>query len=453
MTRSASGRCSRRRFLVTAAAGGALALPVPVAAAAAGRGAAVAPGERIGLGLIGICAMGRGHLALSLRNRDVEVLAVCDVDRWRRDQAKASVENAYRDAPGRAAYRGCDVYTDLRELLDRDDIDAVFIATGDRWHVPAGVLAAKAGKDVYCEKPLSLTLGEARAMITVARRYGCVFQVGQQQRSTPEFITACALVRDGVLGRVTHVYVCFPGTSADVNLPPEPTPESVDWDLWLGPAPWRPFSGQFHHVGQPRHVVPWHFCRDFGGGNLTSNAVHAFDIVQWGLGMDSSGPVRICPPETGKVPSLTYTYAGGTLLQVDWQLDPARHFVPKGWNPATRIENFGALFVGEKGWIHVGREGYLRSYPEEIVAGGVDASGERSPVVRHHNDWLQAIRTRTRPACDVEMGARAAMVAHLGCIAHWTARELVWDPVREEFAGDDAANRMRVRPMREPWRL
>jgi predicted dehydrogenase len=433
-----------------------VAAPTAVAAAAAGRGDAVAPSERIGLGFIGIGMMGRGHLRLSLSNPGFEVRAVCDVDRWRREQAQATVEEAYAEARAGGRYRGCAAYVDLRELVDREDIDAVFVATGDRWHVPASILAAKSGKDVYCEKPLSLTIAEARAAVQVARRYGTVFQVGLQQRSTFEFQRACDLVRGGRIGRVKIVYVCFPGTNAEINLPAEPVPDGLDWDMWLGPAPYRPFNGQFHHYGQPRFVVPWHICRDFGGGNLTSNAVHAFDVVQWGLGMDESGPVKITPPETGAVPSLTYEYAGGTLLQVDWQLQKDKHFVPPGWDVATRIENFGAVFVGEEGWIHVGREGFLRSHPAEILTGAPPAETgpfDPNPVRRHHSDWLDSIRTRRRPACDVGAGAQSVIVSHLGCIAHWTGRALVWDPAAEEFAGDEEANRLRSRAMREPWRL
>jgi predicted dehydrogenase len=328
----------------------------------------------------------------------------------------------------------------------------VVIATGDRWHALAAVMAAKAGKDIYCEKPMSLTIQEARTMVDTVRRYGRVFQTGLQQRSTPEFHRACELVRNGRIGPVRRVYVGHPGTCGDVNPPAEPTPAGLDWNLWLGPAPWRPYNRQFHHYGRPQRVVPWDFCRDFGGGNLTSNAVHAFDVVQWGLGMDQSGPVEIIPPETNRHSSLTYRYANGALLRVKWKLDRETDPVPKGWDVNTQIRNFGALFVGDDGWIHVGREGYLASYPAEIVeqsAGGADPA---RPVANHHQDWLDCIRTRRQPVCDVAIGCRSTTVSHLGCIAHWTGRTLRWDPAKEEFIGDDEANRLRSRAMREPWR-
>ena len=444
----------RRQFLQRAAAGGMIAAPWVLRSSALGKDGAVPPSDRVTLGFIGVGMMGQGHLRGCLKYPEAQVLAVCDVDRWRRENAKTAVEQTYAAGQAGGTYRGCRAYNDLRELLARDDIDAVVIATGDNWHGLATVLAAKAGKDVYCEKPISKTIREARAMVETARRYGRVAQIGLQQRSTPEFIRACRLVQSGRIGKVKIVYVVFPGASSDVNLPAEPVPEGLDWELWLGPAPWRQFNGRFHHYGRPPRVVPWDFCRDFGGGNLTSNAVHAFDVVQWGLGMDESGPLEIITPETGQYPSLTYKYPGGVLLQVvDWKLDGQRHFVPEGWDVKTRIQNFGAVFVGEEGWIHVGRQGYLESFPKEIVERPSSGAEPWHPVNNHHQDWLQCIKTRKRPACDVAIGCRSTIVSHLGCIAHWTGRSLKWDPVKEEFVGDEEANCLRSRAMRPPWRV
>lgn len=443
-------KITRRAFVTRSAA--ALAAPYIVRASALGLGAAVAPSNRITLGFIGIGMMGQGHLGHCLQYGDAQVLAVCDVDKWRRDRAKAAVEAAYAQRAGK--YRGCRAYNDLRNLLARDDIDAVVIATGDRWHAPATVLAAKAGKDIYCEKPVSLTISGARAMVTAVCRYARVFQAGLQQRSTAEFRIATQLVRDGAIGKVRVVYVNHPGTCGDVGLPPEPVPAGLDWDLWLGPAPWHPFNRRFHSYGRPPHVVPWHFCRDFGGGNLTSNAVHAFDVVQWGLGMDSSGPVTITPPGVGKAPVLTYKYANGVLCRVvPGRLDKRFGFVPEGWNLSTRITSFGALFVGEKGWIHVGRSGYLQCFPPKILKQATALRGRKGSVSSHHRNWFDCIRTRNRTACDVSAGCQSTIVSHLGCIAHWTGRSLKWDPAGEVFAGDSEANRWRARAMRPPWRL
>jgi predicted dehydrogenase len=455
---SAGGTIGRREFLgrsaaaVGAGVAASVAAPLIVPASALGRDGAVAPSARIGMGFIGIGRMGQGHLRCFTGYPDAQIIAVCDVDSWRRQNAKETVEKAYVEARAGGKYAGCGAHNDLREMLARKDIDAVLIATGDRWHVPAGILAAKAGKDIYCEKPMSLTIREARAMIEMVRKQGRVFQVGLQQRSTAEFRKAVELVGAGKIGKVKHIYINFPGVSSDVTLPEEPVPEGLDWDLWLGPAPKRPFNHRFHEYGQPKNVIPWYFCRDFSGGNLTSNAVHAFDVVQWALGTDGSGPVEIIPPETKAVPSLTYRYASGVILQVDWKLDPAKHFVPKGFDPATPIQNFGALYIGEEGWIHVGREGYLKSFPESIV-GSAPHGKMGHPVPDHHANWLECIRTRKMPVCDVAIGGGSTIVAHLGCIAHWTGRALKWDPAKEEFLGDEEANRMRSRAMREPWKL
>jgi predicted dehydrogenase len=441
---------TRRALLGRAAA--AAAAPYVLAAAARGADGAVAPSSRITLGFIGVGMMGRGHVRCCVSYPEAQVLAVCDVDRWRREDARNTVETAYAERRAAGTYRGCEIYNDLRKVLARRDVDAVLIATGDRWHALATVMAAAAGKDVYCEKPASLTVAEAVAMVEAIHRYGRVFQTGLQQRTSAQFRKACALVQAGAIGRVRNVYVGFPGTSDDVGLPPEPVPDGLDWDLWLGPAPWRPFNGRYHIYGRPPRVVPWDFCRDFGGGNLTSNAVHAFDVVQWGLGMDGRGPVRVEPPETGRVPSLTYTYPGDITCQVTWRLEPGKHAVPPGWDPATQVQNFGALFAGDDGWIHVGRQGYLAAHPASILDRPVPAEAGGG-VPSHHQDWLDCIRTRGRPASDVVSGCGSAIVAHLGCIAHWTGRALAWDPVRKVFPDDEGANRWLARPMRSPWAL
>lgn len=450
MVARGNGSLSRRGLLKNLSA---LALPTFLPGRAVCGAGRLPPSERITLGFIGVGVMGRGHLTWFLKYPDVQVLAVCDVDSWRRENARQMVHSAYAAEQPDGTYRGCAAYNDLRELLDRPDIDAVVISTGDNWHGVATVLAAEAGKDIYCEKPISLTIYEAQAMVRAVRRFGRVFQTGLQQRSAPEFHLACNLVRRGGLGKVKHVYVNFPGTSEDVDLPAEPVPDGLDWDLWLGPAPWRPYNRRFHPYGPPQGVVPWHFCRDFGGGNLTSNAVHAFDIVQWALDMDHSGPVEIIPPDTGQVPYLTYRYATGTVLEVVPRLDPRHHEIPPDWDENTTIQPFGALFVGEEGWIHVGRQGFLQAYPPHLIEGYLARYDHVVAVGNHHRDWLEAIKTRRRAVADVEKGCRSTIVSHLGCIAHWTGRRLQWDPEREEFVNDEHANRLRRRVMRPPWQI
>jgi len=446
---------SRRTFLKSA--GAAALAPCAfriIPASALGADGATAPSNRIALGLIGIGMVGQGHLQGFLQAAEAQVVAVCDVDRWRRENAQATTDQAYAAQRTSGTYRGCAAYNDLRDLLARDDIDAVFIATGDRWHGVATVLAAQAGKDVYVEKPISLTIAEARAMVQAVRRYDRVCQCGLQQRSTREFRLACQLVRDGALGKIQAVYVPGPGTSAEVNLPAEPVPDSLDWDLWLGPAPWRPFNHRFVYLGKPLNVVPWDFCRDFGGGSLTSGTVHAFDVVQWGLGMDHAGPVEVIPPAAGSYPDLTYKYPDGVLVQVvPGRLNRNRQPIPTGWDESTPLHAFGALFVGERGWIDVGREGYIQSFPADLIK---NYPPEYEPLIAgesHHRNWFEAIRARSRPACDVAVGCQSTIVSHLGCIAYWTGRALKWDPAHDQFLADDEANRLRSRAMREPWRV
>ena len=445
--------CSRRAFLRNSAA--TILAPSVLPASAIGADGTIAPSNRITLGFIGVGFMGqRHHVTRFVQYPEAQVLAVCDVDRWRRENARATVEAAYANRQTSGTYRGCTGHNDLRELIAREDIDAVLIATGDRWHAPATIMAAEAGKDIFVEKPVSLTISGARAMVQAACRYGRITQVGLYQRSAAEFQLACRLVQDGALGKIKRIFVINAGVSNDVELPAEPVPDGLDWNLWLGPAPWRPFNHRLHQYGESKGVVPWNICRDFGGGALTSNTVHAFDTVQWALNMDNSGPVEILPPATGDFPDLTFKYPGDVLVHVvDKRLDPNKHIIPDGWDELTSIENFGALFVGERGWIHVGRSGYITSSRPELVADGPGRYVRFVALERHQRDWLEAIRTRRQTVCDVSVGCQSTIVAHLGCIARWTGRALKWDPATEQFLGDDEANRMRRRAMRQPWHV
>jgi predicted dehydrogenase len=291
-------------------------------------------------------------------------------------------------------------------------------------------------------------------MVEAVRRYGRVCQIGLQQRSASEFRAACKLVQQGALGKIETVYVKFNAASSEVELAPEPVPEGLDWDLWLGPAPWRPFNSRFHFYGPPKNVVPWDFCRDFGGGDLTSNAVHAFDFVQWALEMDSSGPEEIIPPESGLVPDLTFKYPGGVLLRaLENRLDSKIHPIPKGWDEITSLQMFGALFVGDEGWLHVGRFGYLVSNPPQIARPFHQPQEQWPATDNHRRDWLDSIRTRGQPTCDVAVGCRSTTISLAACIARWNAKALKWDAAQSHFVADEQANRMRQRAMRAPWRV
>jgi len=402
---------TRRGFLKAMAATPIVA-PLVINASALGANG-TPPSERLTLGFIGVGGQARGHLGMGSRE-DCQTLALCDVNR-------ARIEEFASDP-------SITLYSDFRELLARDDIDAVVISTPDHWHAIPAIEAAKAGKDIYCEKPLSLTIREARAMVNAARRYGRVFQTGSQQRSSREFRFACEMVRSGRIGQLRSIEVYVGGPSEDCYLPEEPVPPGVDWDTWLGPAPWRPCHRQLLYGG----FRPF---RDYSGGGMTDWGAHHFDIAQWGMGTDDTGPIEIIPPDGKDVRWLTYRYASGVTVT---------HGGPGGR---------GVVFNGTEGKIEVDR-GYLRTWPDTLMRTPTgpdevhlyDSSG-------HHEDWLRALRTRQKPICDVEIGCRSVTVCHLGNLAYWLKRPLRWDPGKEEFVGDPEANRWLDRPKREPWTI
>jgi len=475
---------NRRQFLGgSAAAGALLAAPSLIPSSARGADGRAAPSEQIGVGLIGRGRMSRGHLRRMLNNPGVRVLAVCDVDQVRREEARGVVEKQYADERPSGAFRGCAAYNDYREMLARPDIDAVIIVTPDHWHAVQAIDAAKAGKDIYCEKPLSLTIQEGRRLVEVVRRYDRVFQTGMQRHSNEVFRKVCRFIRGGGLGKIKAVFTTaapfrnyiggaqfapYRGgamqleklgeslTAMDVPLPAEPVPEGLDWDLWVGPAPWRPYNLCYHTNKIPVGVVPWNFCVDFGHGGLSNHTVHSFDLIQWALGVDESGPAEVIHPNTGDYPTLTYRYANGTLLHMI-HLGGRTGGLP-AYNPIPGKKAlggmFGGLFVGERGWIDAFADSRLECQPKEVAdALGLGAAQISEDSHDHHENWLECIRTRRRPVCDVEIGHRAASVGHVGDVAWWTGRSLTWDPAKEEFAGSEEANRLRSRVLRPPWRI
>jgi predicted dehydrogenase len=409
------------------------ALPLIVPGTALG-GAPKAASDRITLGFIGVGIQNRGHLGHFLGMQDVQVLAVCDVDTTRREHAKNTVEKRYAKNQKSGQYQGCAAYVDFRDLIARSDIDAVVIATPDHWHAIPVLEACKAKKDIYCEKPLTLTIREAKAMIDAVRKYGRVFQTGSQQRSDREFRVACELVRSGRIGKIKTVNVNVGGPSRPCDLPEENLEPGLDWDRWLGPAPKRPYNSVLSPRGVHNHFPNWRSYREYSGGAMTDWGAHHFDIAQWGLDMDHSGPVEIIPPDDPKADrGVRYLYANGVELVHG----------PGG----------GVQFIGTEGEITVNR-GVLQSKPENIIKeplGDKDVHLYRSPG--HQRDWLNCIRSRKLPICDVEIGARSVTVCHLGNLAYWNHRKLRWDPSAWHFVGDPEANGWLDRPRRDPWQL
>jgi hypothetical protein len=454
---------TRREFLGRAAAmSGIAAGPWLVPASARGADGAVAPARRITVGLIGKGVMGSGHLRRLVSDPAVQLLAVSDVDRVRCEEGQRHAEEAYAADRASGTYRGCAGYNDFRDLLARPDIDAVVIVTPDHWHALQTIAAAWAGKDVYCEKPLSLKIDEGRRLVETVRRYGRVFQTGTQYRSIPTIRHVCEFVRAGGLGRVKSVFTLWgkvqvggAGPSyAPLNpdLPAEPVPEGLDWDLWVGPAPWHPYN-HLYHRNPPPGVVPWSFCEDFGVAAVTGYHSHAADVIQYALGVETGGPVEILHPAGGAFPTLTCRYANGTLLHLvdHWgQVKELYHAVP---DTARLAGNFGGVFVGERGWLtSMTGGGPIEGGPEELFREMNLATREANPGTNHHHaNWFDCIRTRQWPSCSEELGHRSASLGHLVIIAHQLQRSLKWDPAREEFIGDEEANRLRSRAMRAPW--
>jgi predicted dehydrogenase len=421
-----------RRGFLKAAAGAAAVVGLPDIVPSSVFGAA-APSERITLGFIG-CGKQSQHLMRSLLGSPgTHVVAACDVDKLKLERSsKGIVDKHYADRKD-GSYKSCDAYHDFRDVVARPDIDAVVISTPDHWHAAISVAACRAGKDIYCEKPLTQTVAEARAMVNAVRKYNRVFQTGSMQRSSQEFRFACELVQNGYIGDIKHVTVGVGGPPEDKPLPPEPVPDYLDWDMWVGPAMWRPYNNDLApHIsfdGFPN----WRYHSYYGGGGMTDWGAHHFDIAQWGLGMDGAGPVEILPPDGKDIKVLTYKYANGI--------------------PMTRDNANGVLFEGTTGKVEVNR-GYLKTWPDNLKDQTLGPDKIHLYNSKNHfTDWLDAIRKRSKPICDIEVGASSVIVCHLGNIAYTLQRPLKWDPAREVFLGDDEANRLLSRPYRGPWQL
>ena len=407
---------TRREFLKKTGAAG-LALPYILTSNALGQGETPPASDRIALGAIGVRNQGGGLLKGNAKN----TVAVCDVDQSILAGAKKTVEEA--------TGQPCAAYSDYRAMLERDDLDAVVIATPDHWHALTTIHACQAGKDVYCEKPLTLTIAEGRAMVKAARENECIVQTGSQQRSSNNFRLACELVRNGRIGKLERIAISIGDPSEEQYFPEQPVPEGLDWDRWLGPAPWAPYNSE---RCSGSYGGGWRRVREYSGGMTTDWGAHHFDIAQWGMGMDHSGPVEFFPPG-GEFKYMTSRYANGVIME--------------------RRSGNGVEFYGTKGSIYVNR-GKLSSKPANIIKEPIGPDEiHLYNSGNHHANWLDCIETRRRPICDVEVGCRTISVCHLYNIAYWLKRPIKWDPVKEEIIGDEEASRWLVRPMRAPWHL
>jgi predicted dehydrogenase len=428
-------RVSRRQFLH-----GAVAAPLVFSGI---RATAAAANERITLAFIGVGMMGRGHLGGHLGSADVQVVAVCDIEPTRRETAKKQVETKYAEAMKKGTYKGCDAYSDYREVLARKDIDAVVIATPDHWHAIPCVEAARAGKHIYCEKPLTHTISEGRKIVDAVKKAGVVFQTGSQQRSEfgNNFRKAVEYVRNGRIGKLKTIHIGDGVGASPVvcDLPTQEVPAGVDWERWIGPAPMRGYNVELCPKGIHGHFPRWRAYREYAGGYLADMGAHHFDIAQWALDMDGSGPVKIDPPEKGDK-GLKFAYANG--VEMFHGAD----------NPPKGMQN-DCVFVGTEGTIYAGRGG-LGSNPATILTTPLAEGTFRVyPSNNHRRNWLDCIRTKKETICTAEIGNRSATVCHLANIGYQLRTALRWDPVQERFIDNVAANKLLEREYRAPWKL
>ncbi len=425
---------TRRGFLKTA--GAAVAAPYVVTSSAWGAAGRASASNRINTALIG--SGGRGQQIMAGGDR---VLAVCDVDAKHRQAAKAAIDK-------RTGNQDCKAYGDFREVLARDDIDAVVVAAPDHWHVPIASAAVKAGKAVYVEKPLTVSIREGRMLADLVQRYGAILQVGSQQRS-PEyekFTRACELVRNGRIGELKTVRVEILTRSGNNNpWAPRRVPPELDYEMWLGPAPWSPYHPARVHY-------KFRFVSDFSGGDLTNWGAHHLDIAQWGIGADGSGPLEVVGRGKRNASGIhdtfydlhvDFRYAGDVTVEL-------RSLAGSG--------SGGVRFQGTEGWIFVGRDG-MDAQPKSLLTARIGPNdlhlAPPQQAGSHMGIWLDCVRAKSAKGLNVpvEVGHRSATVCHLANIAMELGRELKWDPAAEQFVDDDQANRMTYRPARQPWRL
>lgn len=394
----------------------------------------LAPSDIISLGFIGTGKQGRGLTSSFLNTNEVRIAALSEVYQAKAQLTLDRIKMHYEKNTQLGTFSEIPVYQDFRELLNRKDIDAVVIATPDHWHAAMAVRAAEAGKDIYCEKPLSLTVREGRAMVNAAQKHKKVFQTGSMQRSWPEFRQTAELIRNGYIGEVKSIKVNVGAPPITYNLAEEKLPEGLDWGKWLGPNESVVFNSELAPPTSKDVFPNWRLYREFGGGMVTDWGAHMFDIVQWSLGMDDSGPVEVSVPDGKEIKFLTYKYENGiTMTHEKWE-----------WNNAIH-------FVGTEGEIKVQRK-KIETTPislKDKVIGKTEKHVYKSE--NHYKDFLDAMRNRSKPICDVEVGHRTASVCNIGNIAYRLNRSLKWDPKKEIFIDDKEANALLGRKMNKEW--
>ncbi|MBL8226924.1 MAG: Gfo/Idh/MocA family oxidoreductase [Bryobacterales bacterium] len=436
---------TRRAFLQTAACAFPTIVPSYVLGLRhADASQSMPPSERVHMGFVGVGSMGTGHLRGTLQYPDVRVTAICDVRDAHRERAKTMVDRHYGD-------HACKVHNDFREFMARTDVDAVLIATPEHWHPLIGMEAARRGKHMYYEKPMSVCHADAVSVREEVLRHGVIFQFGTQQRSSHYFRHACELARNGYIGEVKKIYIGSAGGGKPdvVQAHPGPVPAGFDYDMWLGPAPWSPYSDE-------RVSRAWMMIHDYGLGSLSGAwGIHDVDFAQWANDTDSTGPIDV--EAEGQfyedIRDVMWSWTaehkyrnGVTLVHMD--LATAKKRVPQ-----FQFGSMATVIEGSKGWIWVSRQG-MRTHPADLVQTAIRADGKRvAKYDDHRRNFLDAVRTGRPALSPVTAAVRAEAICQQADIAMRLRRKLRWNPETERFVDDDAANRMLSRPMRSPWRV
>lgn len=417
---------SRRSFLgKSLLTAGGIAMPLIVPGRVLGLNGGTAPSKRITMGGLGIGRRGSSDLAVLLDEPDVQFVAIADI----RAERRLAVKEMAAKKPN---HGDCAMYRDFRDMLARPDIDALLIATGDRWHSLASILSAKAGKDMYCEKPCSTNIADSLALAEAMRRYGRIYQAGTQRRSVSNFAFAVELARTGKLGRLhtVHANTLAPGTKLDwLPAEPEPDREICDWDLWLGPCPWRPYNSRYVSGGWRNHF-------DFHGGGILEWGSHTIDLCQWANDADATVPVEYEPNEGGCVAR----YANGVKLVMR----------STGW---MGLGTCSVRFEGDEGWVETGDSGEIKVFPEYLNAKRNVQRRAGTHPGGHLREFLDCVKTRARTSANGDVACQSHIASHAAYVAWQLGRKLNYDPIKNEFIGDEEANRMRARGKREPWRI
>ncbi|HOX01109.1 MAG TPA: Gfo/Idh/MocA family oxidoreductase [Candidatus Paceibacterota bacterium] len=447
---------TRRSFIRTTLLGGAGAMAAPALFPSHAWAAAAKPNDRLTVGFIGMGIQSRGLLGGFL-GQNTQVVAVCDVDTTRRQDAQKRVNDFYaRRAGSAAAAGGCAGYNDFRELLARSDIDAVCIATPDHWHAIITLETLRAGKDVYCEKPLTHNIHEAIEVMKTVAEKGRVLQTGSMQRSSSEFRVACELVRNGAIGQVQSVECSFGPPPVPCDLGEEPLEPGLDWNRWVGPAPMRPYHSVLSPRGLHNHFPNWRNYIEFGGGMVTDWGAHHLDIAQWGLGMDSSGPVEVLPPAAkGARNGATLVYANGVSVKhgggfgVDFQGTEGRVRVNRGRFVFDRKGKTIASYQGKEDQ-DTSLSQQVRKAQEEYLK---DAKIKLYASQNHVGDFLACVRSRQQPIASAQVGGRTVICCHLMNLAYLHHQKIDWNPDRLQFAKGSGNPQWLTRDYRKPWQV